>query len=349
MKITDEFPKGLPSFIQRFGSEEACRKYLSEIKWPDGFSCPNCGCKTYWNHAKKDLWICTKCEHQTSLRAGTVFEHSKKPLTIWFFAIFHITNSKQGISALELQRLMEFGSYKTAWTWLHKLRQFMAPTEKSPKLKAEVEVDDLTIGGKLEGGKPGRGSENKAKLMIALERRGRRSGRVRVEVVEAHNTSEMCAFTRKYVEPGATLYIDGTEFLNPLASEGYVLHSVTTNINGRPIKGRQGKKLAELQLPKAHRVITKIKLLFGGTHQNSWSAKHLNNYLGEYCYRFDRRDSDTPGRMFQELTNILSTCKPKRYWQIIGRPNYWTPLKEKTSLPFWTLLKQALDIERGIV
>jgi len=358
MKITSEFPKSIKEFADRFDSEESCRKYLADLKWPGGFVCgqqsqdlsgtvTTCGCTTYWFHAKKDLWICTRCQHQTSLRVGTVFEHSKKSLRDWFFAIFHITNSKQGISALELMRLMNFGSYKTAWTWLHKLREFMAPTNDSPKLSGDVEVDDLTVGGKLEGGKPGRGSENKAKLMIAVERRGRRCGRVRIEVVEAHNQSEMCRFAKKYIEPGATLFTDGTPFFNSLASEGYLLNTVVTNIQGTPIKGRQGKKLSVLHLPKAHRVITKIKLLVGGTFQNSFSAKHLDRFLGEYSYRFDRRDDDLPGRMFQELANRLTRRAPKRYWQIVGRENYWTPLTAQ-SIPFWTLLKQAIDVERGM-
>lgn len=294
MTFAKNFPKTLIEFAERFLDEKACREYLMSLKWPEGFVCPNlvpdpedpepdpkkkrrvkCGCKGFWIHEKKDLWICSKCERQTSLRVGTVFEHSKKSLRDWFFAIFHITNSKQGISALELQRLMGFGSYKTAWTWLHKLRRFMEPTADDPKLSGEIEIDDLTFGGKLEGGKPGRGSENKINLYIAVERRGRRCGAVRFKVVETHNSVEICAFARAYVEAGATLVTDGTTHLNPLAAEGYALNSVVTNKKSAPIRGRQGKKLAELHLPKAHRIISKVKLLVAGTHQNAFSDKHL--------------------------------------------------------------------------
>ena len=358
MSISKDFPKSLIEFVDRFGTEGACRDYLVRLKWPDGYVCPRsnaesgapCGCTTYWTHEKKDLWICTKCGHQTSLRVGTVFEHSKKPLRTWFFALFHVSNSKQGISALELQRLMGFGSYKTAWTWLHKLRRFMEPTKDGDdaRLAADVEVDDLTFGGVYEGGKQGRGSENKIKVFIAVERRGRRCGRVRFRVVPAHDASSVRDFVKDWVETGAMLYTDGSRIFHSLPSLGYGLHAVTTNDSGIAIRGRQGKKLAELHLPKAHRVISKVKLLVGGTHQNSYTGKHLERYLGEYAYRFDRRDSRVPGLMFQELVARLVGVVPPRYWQIVGRKDYRTPLAARTEVPFWSAIRKVLVSELGL-
>ena len=165
--INDDFPKNEIEFDHRFLNPKACYAYLLKQKWPNGFICKKCGHDKYWISAR-NLYICTKCQFNHSLIAGTIMDSSKKPITYWFKAMWWFTTRKSGINAVNLKELMGFGSYGTAWTWLQKLRRCTIRHERE-KLSGRVEVDEIFIGGKRSG-KRGRGAENKTIVAVAVER-----------------------------------------------------------------------------------------------------------------------------------------------------------------------------------
>ena len=180
--LPTELPDDLPSFLERFGSDEQCRDHLFRARWPEGFRCAACGHDRAWALRSRLIYECAACGKQHALLAGTIFEQTKTGLARWFLAIYLVTSSKGGISAMELKRQMGFGSYQTAWTWLHKIRRAMVRPERTP-LAARVEADETYVGGPRPG-RSGRGAAGKIKVAGAVESgrgkaRGRRLGRLR--------------------------------------------------------------------------------------------------------------------------------------------------------------------------
>ncbi len=180
-----DYPRTWPEFQRFFGDEEACLAYLERLRWPDGFRCPACGSADAWK-TKRSLWVCRACGRQTSLTAGTLFAGTRTPVLAWFSAIWQLVASKQGMSALGLQRAMGLGSYETAWAHLHKLRRAMVRPGRD-LLRELVEVDEGYVGGR-EVGMAGRQTEDKSPVVVAVEvREGKRreiAGRVRLSRVE---------------------------------------------------------------------------------------------------------------------------------------------------------------------
>ena len=184
--VPDELPRDLPSFLARFGTDAQCRAYLFAQRWPEGFRCPGCGHGAAYHHRRRLIDECVACGKQHSLLAGTMFEQTKTGLARWFLAILLVTSSKGGISAMELQRQMGFGSYQTAWAWLHKIRKAMVRPDRQP-LTRRVEADETLVGG-ARPGKPGRGAAGKTVVAGAVEAapgkgRKRRLGRLRLQAV----------------------------------------------------------------------------------------------------------------------------------------------------------------------
>ena len=180
--LPDDLPQDLPTFIARFGTDEACRDYLFRQRWPDGFRCRACGQGEAWALARRNIYECAACGQQHSLLKGTIFEQTKTGLAKWFLAIYLVTSSKGGIAATELQRQMGFGSYQTAWSWLHKIRKAMVRPDRQP-LGDRVEADETYLGA-AKPGRPGRGAAGKALVAGAVEAGrgkapGRRLGRLR--------------------------------------------------------------------------------------------------------------------------------------------------------------------------
>lgn len=173
----EDYPTTLMEFERRFSSEANCREYLRQLRWPDGFRCPRCHHHEAWE-TKRGLFHCVKCHHQTSVTAGTLLQDARKPLQMWFRAMWHVTNQKSGVSALGLQRALGLGSYRTAWAWLHKLRHAMVRPGRDC-LSGAIEVDEAYIGGKKPG-KRGRGAEGKALILVAAQEDGERIGRIRL-------------------------------------------------------------------------------------------------------------------------------------------------------------------------
>src|SRR5687767_7628987 len=162
-ELLKDLPGDLPSFLKRFGTDAKCRAYLVRARWPVGFRCTGCGHDQAYSHKKRLIEECRACGKQHSLLAGTIFEQTKTSLARWFLAIYLVTASKGGISAMELQRQMGFGSYQTAWSWLHKIRKAMGRPER-----ARVEADETYVGGPRPGA-PGRGAAGKTAVAGAVE------------------------------------------------------------------------------------------------------------------------------------------------------------------------------------
>ena len=267
----EDYPKTLIELEERFSTEEACRQYLFRLRWPCGFCCPSCGYDAAWTR-RDGLFMCKKCGYKASIRAGTIFEGSRKPLVLWFRAFWWVTSQKNGASALGLKRILGFGSYETAWTWLHKLRRAMVRPRRD-RLGGTIQVDETYVGGEKRG-KRGRGAEGKALVLIAAEEDGKGTGRIRLkQIVDASGESLETA-VQETVELGSVVKTDGWQGYNGLKALGYG-HKIirkTANI---------GKNL----LPLCDREASLIKRWLDGTHQGAVSHEHLAYYLDEWYRR----------------------------------------------------------------
>lgn len=214
----EEFPRSLAEFEAQFDTEQACRDYLFRLRWPGGFRCPRCGGAPFWP-VRSVLMQCRACGHQTSVTAGTIFQDTRKPLVGWFRAMYWLASQKNGASALGLQRVLGLGSYKTAWTWLHKLRRAMVRPGRD-RLTGTVEVDETYLGG-LEEGVRGRQTERKSLIAIAAQEDGAGIGRIRMMIIPDASASSLMAFLAETVEPGSAIHTDGWLGYEPASSKGY--------------------------------------------------------------------------------------------------------------------------------
>jgi transposase-like protein len=238
-----------------------------------------------------------------SVTAGTIFDRSRIPLADWFTAIWFMTNQKHGISALGLQRLLGLGSYQTAWTMLRKLRSAMVRRGRE-RLSGAVEVDETYVGG-VEQGKPGRGAERKFIVVIAIELLDPKGfGRVRLRRVQDVSSASLIPFVRYAVEPGSEVRTDGWRGYKGLAKQNYHHRPVSVSATGDP---------AHVVMPGVHTVAALLKRWLLGTHQGSVTAVHLNAYLDEFAFRFNRRKSRRRGMLFYRLLENAVITKPKRY------------------------------------
>src|SRR5881394_3541005 len=222
--LPDDLPEDMPSFLARFGSDEQCREYLFKARWPNGFRCAACGHDDAYALRTKIVYECVACGKQHSLLAGTIFEQTKTGLARWFLAIYLVTSSKRGISAMELQRQLGFASYGTAWAWLHKIRRAMVARDREP-LGGRVEADETLVGG-AKPGKPGRGAAGKTVVAGAIESgrgkgKGRRLGRLRLEAVPDASAASLQGFLGRNVHSPAEVATDGWRGYDGLAAEGY--------------------------------------------------------------------------------------------------------------------------------
>jgi transposase-like protein len=292
----EDYPRTLAEFEARFPADAACRDYLFALRWPEGFRCPRCGHAEAWPVARV-RFECASCAHQASVIAGTIFQDTHRPLTEWFRAIWWVTSQKNGASALGLQRILGLGSYKTAWAWLHKLRRAMVGPGRE-RLSGEVEVDESYVGG-LEEGTHGRRTEKKAIVAIAAEKDGDGTGRIRMRRIEDASAKELRAFVTDAVERGSLVHTDGWDGYSGLKKKGY-RHKVT------PVKGRKASKV----LPRVHKAASLLKRWLMGTHQGAVSREHLDYYLDEFTFRFNRRTSRYRGKLFYRLLQNAVAVEP---------------------------------------
>jgi transposase-like protein len=310
--LPTDLPKDLPSFLARFGTDEQCRAYLFEARWPDGFRCAGCGHERAWAHKARLIDECAACGKQHSLLAGTIFEQTKTGLSRWFLAIYLVTSSKGGISAMELQRQMGFGSYQTAWSWLHKIRKAMVRPERAP-LSARVEADETYLGGPRPG-PPGRGAAGKTRVAGAIESgrgqaRGRRLGRLRLAVVADVSAKSLEGFLAGAVARPATVATDGWSGYAGLAAAGW---------RHEPLNLSATWGDAVLRLPAIHLVFGLAKRWLLGTHHGAVSNKHLPAYLDEFTFRFNRRTANSISHRFARVIQQGVLTPPTTYRDIVA-------------------------------
>lgn len=294
----EDYPRTMAEVERRFADASACREYLSRLRWPSGFGCPKCGATEAWTLGK-GLWQCQRCRRQVSVTAGTVFDRSHLPLPLWFRVMWQITSQKNGISALGLQRVMGLGSYKTAWAILHKLRRAMVRPGRE-RLTGRVEVDEAYWGGE-ETGVTGRETEEKAMIVGAVELKDSGMGRIRLRHVPDLDRTTLHAFIHDSVEPGSTVCTDGLQAYRELTGYTHERHIQTHQPPG------------EYVLPHVHRVIALLKRWLLGTHQGAVAHPHLDDYLNEFVFRFNRRLSASRGKLFYRLAQQAVQVPPQPF------------------------------------
>lgn len=302
----EDYPRDLAEFERRFATEAACRVYLAQLRWPDGFRCPRCGQAKAWPARGGLLWHCAACGHQASVMAGTIFQDTRTPLITWFRAMWWVTSQKTGVSALGLQRVLGLRSYKTAWAWLHKLRRAMVRPGRD-RLTGRVEVDETYIGG-VHPGRRGRQLETKALVGVAVEVDQHRLGRIRLRRVPDASGPSLMAFVQDAVEPRSLVHTDGWMGYEPLRRHGY-RHRITF---------LQGQAQSPSQLmPHVHRVVSLLKRWLLGTHHGAVTHEHLDYYLDEFTFRFNRRRSSSRGKLFFRLAQQAVAVGPAPYESLV--------------------------------
>lgn len=290
--MEEDYPRTQVDFENRFGSESACIDYLRAMRWPDGFVCPRCAGRVSW-HTNRGLFHCSGCGVQTSVTAGTVLHRTRKPLMLWFRAIWHITNQKYGANALGLQRILGLGSYHTAWQWLHKLRRAMVRPGRD-RLSGIVEIDETFIGGRKKPGKRGRGAAGKALVGVAVEDKGAEGiGRIRLQHLPDASGTSLIPFVQSVVQPGTTIRTDNWDGYINLVDRGFPRVVVSSR---------------EMKL--THLVASLLKRWLLGTYQGAVRPSHLAYYLDEFTFRFNRRTSASRGKLFYRLVQQAMMVDP---------------------------------------
>ena len=274
MEEEKDYPGTMMEMERRFTDEDACRRYLFALRWPKGFVCPRCGGNQAWEMGR-GLWLCGGCRRQMSVTAGTIFHGSHQSLTTWFRVMWLVTNTKGGVSATSLKRTMGLGGYQTAWTMLHKLRRAMVRPGRD-RLCGRVDVDE-TYWGSPETGVTGRLTYDKQLIIVAAEHDGEGIGRIRLKRIGDFTKETLHEFICEAVEPGSTVDTDGLP--SYLGLTGYT--------HNRQVQ-RQAP-VGEHLLPRVHRVISLLKRWLLGTHQGAVGDEHLDYYLDEFVFRFNRR------------------------------------------------------------
>jgi len=289
--MEEDYPKTLLGFEERFSTEASCVEYLRSLRWPQGFVCPNCREEDAWR-TNRGLFHCIQCGTQTSVTAGTILHRTRKPLRLWFRAMWHITSQKYGTNALGLQRALSFGSYRTAWQWMHKLRRAMVRPGRD-KLNGVVEVDETYVGGKKPG-KRGRGAEGKELVGIAVEDKGEEGlGRIRLQHLEDASGTSLTAFVKGVVQPGGRIRTDDWLGYSSLAKNDFQHVVIHPN-----------------DLKLAHLVAALLKRWLLGTYQGAPRPSHLSYYLDEFTFRFNRRTSASRGKLFYRLVQQVMMVDP---------------------------------------
>jgi len=302
----EDYPRTLVEFEARFATDEACRAYLCQLRWPEGFRCPRCGAAKAWL-VRTVRYECAACGSQTSVTAGTIFQDLRTPLTMWFRAMWCVASQRTGTSARALQQSLGFGSYQTAWTWLHKLRRAMVRPDRD-RLAGRVEVDETYFGGE-EAGLDGRGALKKALIVVAAEAEGRhRIGRIRLRRVPNASADSLQGFIDDVVEPGSLVHTDGWLGYDRVRRHGY-RHRITF------VADHAEQKSAVL--PRVHLVVSLLKRWLLGTHQGAVSPAHLDYDLDEFTFRFNRRRSQHRGKLFYRLVQQAVRVQPAPYRDLV--------------------------------
>lgn len=294
-----DYPGTYQELLSWFPDNAACLRYLADLRWPQGFSCPACESTKYWR-TRAGLWMCRSCARKTSVTAGTIFDRTRTPLSTWFAAIWFVTAQRNGVSARNLQRILGFGSYETAWAWLHKIRRAMVRPDRE-RLSGTVEADETFVGGINHGIFGGYG--DKVPVCIAVETLAKNKlGRVRLSALDQAGYDDIVEFITRSVEPGTTVRTDGHGAYLRLKPLGYD-HRIVALTGKNPTS-------AQTELPGVHRVASLLKRWLLGTYHLGYSPRHLPYYLDEFTFRFNRRTARRPGMLFYRLLQQAVATDP---------------------------------------
>jgi hypothetical protein len=302
------YPRSFGEFQSWFGRDEDCLDYLEWLRWPDGFVCSACGASGW--RLGDGRFMCAGCGFRSSVTAGTLFDRSRTPLTVWFYACWTFAISKDGVSASSLQRQLGFGSYQTAWALLQRLRAVLVRPGRE-RLSGRVEVDETYLGGPTPG-LTGRALGKRALLAIAVEvREDEGIGRCRLAPIQDVSSRSLGAFVQENVDPGTVVVTDGWPGYAGIAGLGY----------GHEQRNQSAAKRAgedpHALLPAVHRVASLVKRWLLGTHQGAVGAEHLEGYLNEFVFRFNRRSSRSRGMLFYRLLELAIAHEPVRYREMV--------------------------------
>ena len=292
-----DFPKTATEFEARFATEEDCRAYWIEARWGGEPACARCSSTRVWTIREGTTFECADCGHQTSLTSGTLLEKTRKPFKTWFRAVFEISTRRTGISAKDLQRIMGFGSYKTAWSWLHKLRAAMVRPDREP-LGPFVQVDETLVGGK--------GSPHKELVLVAAEA----DGRVRLAHAETNDEATLKSFADSQIAPDTEVVTDGLASYNS-GSLGERPHQTI-------VQTRQERRDSDA-LQGCHWTTSLLKRWLLGTHAGAVRAKHLQAYLDEFAFRHNRRKTNGVGRIAARVIEQLVARGPLTMRKLIDQ------------------------------
>lgn len=321
----EDYPTSLGQFRAWFQTDADCLDYLEWLRWPGGFVCPRCGGHCGWQ-LSDGRFMCSTCGARTSVSAGTIFDRTRTPLTVWFTACWHFATAKDGVSALSLKRVLEIGSYQTAWGMLHRLRSVVIRPGRD-RLTGKVEVDETYIGGDEPNLSGGRAKGKKVLTAIAVEvKEPRGYGRCRMAPVTDASGPSLEAFVAESVEPGTIVVTDGWMGYHGLAKLGYY-HEQRSQRAARAA-GDDPNQL----LPGPHRIASLAKRWLLGTHQGAVDNAHLIHYLNEFVFRFNRRHSRSRGMLFYRVLELSVKHRPVRYQDLIAtkRPRSVPPVPPRT-------------------
>lgn len=298
-----QFQPGLSlnQFLDQYGSQEQCESVLEASRWPDGFTCPKCNGtrhSCYRRGRRVKVFQCCNCRTQTTLTEGTIFHSSKLSLTIWFQAMFFLTQNKNNVAILELRRLIGV-SYRAAWRLKHKLMQVMYEREQSTRLSERIEVDDAYLGGELPGGKVGRGSENKVPFIAAVQTNKQGHPLYAVfSTVKSFCREEVELWAKRSLVPSSLVVSDGLWCFQAVEAAGC--------FHQREVVGKERKSTSMECFNWINTVLGNLKNAITGTYHAFDFEKYAHRYLGEFQYRFNRR-FDLVG-MFKKLLRATATA-----------------------------------------
>lgn len=300
-----QFQPGLSlnKFLEQYGTQEQCEAVVETARWPAGFSCSKCGSTRHSNYRRGvsvKVFQCSDCRTQVTLTEGTLFHSTKLPLTIWFQAMFFLTQSKNNVSILELRRLAGI-SYRAAWRIKHKLMQAMFDREQATVLSGRVEIDDAYLGGELPGGKVGRGSENKVPFIAAVQTNNQGHPLYAVfSTVKSFCKEEVELWSRNFLAPSALVVSDGLWCFQAVEAAGCIHH--------REVVGKERKSTSMECFSWINTVLGNLKNAITGTYHAFDFQKYANRYLGEFQYRFNRR-FDLAGMLKRLVVAAVKTNK----------------------------------------
>ena len=309
-----DYPSNWNEFLDWFSSEEACLSYLERLRWPSGFVCPACGVAEEPYRSSRARLMCRSCAHQGSVTAGTIFDQTRTPLRVWLAAAWYVTNQKLGVSALGLKRVLGLGSYETAWTMLHRFRRAMVRRERE-LLKGAVEVDETYLA-ISDRDKPlsGAGRKNKtSKILVAIAveiHQPKGFGRIRLRRIDGDSDACVVPFVQDNIEPGSRVRTDGSAAYRSLGKLGYEHNRQVMLGSDTP---------AHVTMPGVHRVASLVKRWILGTHHGAVQPEHLDAYLDEFVFRFNRRTSKSRGMLFYRLMQQGVATEPVTYRDVVGQ------------------------------